>query len=134
MIKDIEFPKITDVSLAIFPETNELGTEEWGVYIINSKPEEIYGVLINAKGYGTINKEEKQTTVMRHFFEKIPPKDFQKIELIQEELFQLTNEFWVSFYHQGTLYDKKYIFLADTIEKKNFTQIPIINKKGIFHP
>ena len=134
MIKDIEFPKITDVALAIVPETNDLGVEEWSVFIINSKAQEIYGVLVNSKGYGKIDEKEKETTVMRHFFEKIPPKSFQKIEHIQEDLFQLTNEFWVSFYHMGKLYDKKYIFLADTVEEKNFTTIPLIDKKGVLHP
>ena len=32
---------------------------------------------------------------------------------------------------QNVMYDKKYIFLPETIKEENFVLIPYINKKGV---
>jgi hypothetical protein len=46
-------------------------------------------------------------------------------------LFGLNNEFWVSFYLDKQIYDKKYVFLPETIKEENFTLIPVLNKHGV---
>jgi hypothetical protein len=48
-----------------------------------------------------------------------------------EDLFHIHNEYWLTYFHNNELLDKKYIFLAETIKKENFTTIPLIEKKGI---
>jgi hypothetical protein len=131
MRKDIILPVVEDVALAVVKEENELGHPEWNVYIINLKEEDLKGVLISSKGYGVINDESVKTSILRHFIEEIPAKSFAKVELIMEDVFGLSNEYWVSFYLNQMMYDKKYVFLAESIKEENFITIPLINKKGV---
>jgi hypothetical protein len=103
----------------------------WSVYLINQKEVRIEGVLVSSRGYGKIGDADVETSVLRHFLETIEPKSFVKIEPIMEDVFRLTNEYWVSFYIDGMIYDKKFIFLPETINSAFFTTVPIIEKKGV---
>lgn len=128
MKKDIPQHKVQDLAIAIVPGKDE---DLWDVYVINLKDEAITNVLINSRGYGSINNEAVQTTVLRHFFESIGPLQIHKIEPIQSKVFSLTNEYWVSFNYDGYMYDKKYVFVQGSIDPMNFTLIPFINKQGV---
>ena len=61
----------------------------------------------------------------------VKAKDFKKIEPIVDTVFGLNNEFWVSFFIKNVMYDKKYIFLPETIKDENLILIPLLNKKGV---
>jgi hypothetical protein len=43
----------------------------------------------------------------------------------------LNNEYWVSFYIGKNIYDKKFIFLPESISEDNFTRVPFINRMGV---
>lgn len=129
MKKDIPQFKVQDLGIAIVP--GEEDKNFWDVYIMNLRDEEISNVLINSKGYGELNGEEVNTTILRHFFEKIGPLQIEKIEPIQTSFFEITNEYWVSFQYGGYMYDKKYVFVKGSISEINFTLIPFLNKKGV---
>lgn len=131
MKKDIIQPEVVDVYIAIVQEKNELGSIEWMAYIINNKSELLEGVLISTRGYGDIKGEQKKTATFRHSLDELNPKSYKKIEPIPEELFALNNEFWVSFYIDKKMYDKKYIFLPESISDFNSIQIPLVNKIGV---
>ena len=131
MKKDIIIPKVEDIVLAIVQEENDQKQMEWNVYLINLKPEEIYGVLVSSKGYGKKEGETVKTSMLRHFLDRIPANSFKKVEPIQEELFGLSNEYWLSFYYKSVMYDKKYIFLAESVQEKHLTIVPVINKRGV---
>lgn len=131
MKKDIIPPIVEDIAVAVVKETNELHELEWNVYLVNLKKETIEGVLVTSKGYGVYNDEEVKTSVLRHFLDTVEPNGFQKIEPIVETVFGLNNEYWVSFFCEKVMYDKKYIFLPETIKEENFITIPCINKKGV---
>ncbi|MBL4651865.1 MAG: hypothetical protein JKY53_03225 [Flavobacteriales bacterium] len=131
MKKDIIIPKVEDIALAIVQEENNLKQLEWNVYIINLKDDEIEGVLVSSKGYGKKEGEKVKTSMLRHFLDKMPPRSFKKVEPIQEELFGLNNEYWLSFYHKKIMYDKKYIFLAESVQTKHLIAVPVINKLGV---
>ena len=131
MIKDIILEKVTDVAVAVVPESNELGEPDWSVYLVNLKADAIDGVLISSKGYGTIDGKDVKTSTLRQFWEKVSGKDFVKVELIEKKLFSITNEFWVSFWHHGILYDKRYVFVTESIVENNFTQVPLVGKRGV---
>ena len=70
----------------------------------------------------------------KHFLEtpgynKIIGADYLIVEFkcpIKEELFLLNNEYWVSFYRQDQLFDKKYLFTAGSISKEHLVSIPVI--------
>jgi hypothetical protein len=123
---DIEYPEVRDVSVAAI-----LNDDDWNVYIINQKDVRLEGVLVSSRGYGKIGEEDVETSVLRHFLETIEPKSFVKIEPIMEDVFRLANEYWVSFYIDGVIYDKKFIFLPETINPTFFTTVPVIGKKGV---
>ena len=131
MRKDIIHPVVEDVALAVVKEESLLVQPEWTVYLINLKNVTIEGVLVSSKGYGNINGEDVKTSTLRHFLDIVPAKSYAKVEQIMENLFGLNNEYWVSFYLNKLLYDKKYIFLPETIKEENFINIPLLNKRGV---
>ncbi len=131
MKKDIPRPKVTDVGVLIAPEYDNLESDIWDVYILNFKEEPIENVIINARGYGELNGESVKTTTLRYFYAKIAAQSAVKLELIQRELFEIANEYWISFSLNGHMYDKKYIFVTGSIMEDNFTYVPLIEKKGV---
>jgi hypothetical protein len=131
MLKDIPEFRVEDVAMAIVPEKSPEGDRVWNVYIVNLKHEKIEGVLVTSKGYGMHQGESVKTSILRHFIETVPSRAFAKVEPIRENLFGLNNEFWVSFYINRQIYDKKYLFLPETINEEYFTHVPVIDKMGV---
>ncbi len=133
MKKDIDIRKVEDVAVAMVPR---LPSEEdhdmfWDAYLINLKEEPIQSVLVNSRSYGEIEGEKRQSATFRHFWEKIGPLDLVRIEQVPRELFILANEFWISFSHDGYLYDRKYVFVSGSLEPMHYTDIPFLDKQGV---
>ncbi len=133
MKKHLDFKPVDGVQVAITQKINELNQEEWYVYIINKNKFPIENVLVVTKGYGTINGEEKKTSVLRHMIEKVHAESAAVIEPIQSELFVLSNEFWVSYYIERQIFDKKFVFVAGSIDQDNLIEVPFVEMKGILH-
>lgn len=131
MIKDIDFKKIEGIAMAVVKQQNEEGEPVWKVYLLNLKNTAIESVLVRSRGYGEKEKQEIKTSELRQFFERIEPQQFVEVEILTEELLSLHNQFWISFSHGGFLYDKKYVFLAETIRADFFTEIPLLNEQGV---
>ena len=133
MKKDIPQYKVADLAIAITPRM-ENGIKDdylWDVYVVNMKDAPIENVLVNSKGYGELEGEPMKTTTLRHFFNEIGPQTAMLLEPIQTKLFDLANEFWISFSFNGYMYDKKYVFVRGSITEDNFTTIPFLEKKGV---
>ena len=88
-------------------------------------------VIVSSKGYGEKDGVEVKTTVLRHFLGDIEANTSRKIEAIDPQVFGLTNEYWLSYYIDKTIYDKKYIFLPESIVDENLIKVPLVNKAGI---
>ena len=131
MKEDITFPAVEDIVVAVSKDQNDSGEEEWFVFLVNLKPTEITNVLVASKGYGEQQGQRVKTSTLRHYLGAIPSNSFKKVEVIKEDLFGLANEYWVSFYIENTIYDKKYVFVAEAIKEGNFTTIPILGKPGV---
>ncbi len=131
MLKDIDEPQFDGVGIAIVSEQNEVGERIWNVYLINFNNDTLEGVLVSSRGYGYINGELRSTSSLRHFLDTIPPLNFIKIEPIIEDVFVLNNEYWLSFYLHGKLYDRKFVFLHNTIPTATLQHINIIDKNGL---
>ena len=133
MMKDIPNHKVEDIAIAVAPRAEGDPDREvfWDSYLVNLKEEPISNVLVNSRGYGQVNGEKMKTTVLRHFFERVGPMEVVKIEPLQVKLFDLTNEYWISFSHDDYMYDKKYVFVKGSITEGNFTRIPFIDRKGV---
>jgi hypothetical protein len=135
MLKDIPELKVEDIALAIVPDV-QVGEEPneftvWDVFLINLKKQPIHGVLVSSQGYGSLQGEEVKTSVLRHFFDEVEPMSAALVEPIDREVFGLNNEYLVSFYVGKTIYDKKYLFLPESILVDNFSHIPVLNKTGV---
>ena len=130
MKKDIHVPKVEGIGVAIIKDTTE-GDEIWNVYLINYKEKPINNVLISSKGYGMLNQKKVNTSTLRHFFDVIKGQSYQLIEPISEDVFGLSNEYFVTFYIDNIIYDKKFVFVPDTIKDENFTKVRIIQKDGV---
>ena len=126
MLDDINPPVVQDIAVAIVKEDLD-----WNVYLLNLKNEAIEGVLVSSKGYGETSGEMIKTSMLRHFLDILPPKTFKKIEPMPENLHGINNEYWVSFFINKSMQDKKYIFLAETIIDDNLITIPLINLPGV---
>ena len=131
MKKDIEFPVVEGIKITIARNINEENGAEWNVYLINLKSDLIEGVLVTSKGYGFKDGEKVKTSTLRHFLDEVPAKSFIKVEPIIENVFVLNNEYWLSFYINKTMYDKKYLFLPGAITSEYFTKIPLLEKEGV---
>lgn len=64
---------------------------------------------------------------------QIEPGEYALIEPIHEQVYHLNNEYWVSFFIDGQLYDKKYIFVLDTIIPDNLSFIEGLGMEGVLH-
>jgi hypothetical protein len=48
-----------------------------------------------------------------------------------QDVFDVNNEFWLSFFLGNNMYDKKFIFVAGSIKEENFTKVPLVQKSGV---
>jgi len=131
MKKDLPENIVENISIAIVMESATPEAKTWNVYLINLKEEPIETVLISSKGYGKKDGEKVKTSILRHSIGDVPARNFALIELIDEQVFGLTNEYWLSYYIKGQIYDKKFIFVPESIVESNLIRIPVLNKPGV---
>ena len=132
MKKDIDMPETKDVLLAVIPGIVE--SDQWEVVLINNSNQILKNVLVNSSGFGTTSEGEKiQTGILRHFFEAIPSLSFQSIELIDPSVFMINNEYWVSFWLEEKLYDRRFLFVPDSISEKHLVYLEMFGKKAVVH-
>lgn len=133
MNKDIPKPEVKNVTIAIVCEKNILNQDEWKVYLINSNDFAIENTLVASRGYGEKDGEEQRTSTLRHFLETVAAKNWTVVESIDPKVFHLNNEYWVSYYIGREIYDKRFVFVPDSICPENLTLIPEIQKQGVLH-
>jgi hypothetical protein len=133
MKKDIDFGTVEGISVAVATTPNESGVDAWNVYLINNNPFPIENVLVSSKGYGILDGEEVKTSMLRHMFEFVEAKSFVQIEPIDPAIFHINNEYWVSYYIDRQIYDKKFIFVPDSITQDNLIEISMLSMQGVLH-
>jgi hypothetical protein len=133
MIKDIQIPEVKNVTLAVARSKNIVGVDEWRVYLINNNDHPIDNTLVASKGYGEKDGEKQTTSVLRHFLETVPPHSSALIEPIDPAVFHLNNEYWVSYYIGTQIFDKRFVFVPDTICEENISFIKELEMEGVLH-
>jgi len=133
MKKDINFPEVKNITVAIVRKKNELGEYIWDVYLMNSNNHPIENILVVSHGYGQSNGEQVKTSVLRHFFEKLDSHSSMVTESIDPSVFILNNEFGVTFYINGEMYFKKFTFVSGSITEEYLRPIPVLRMEGILH-
>ncbi|RVU03106.1 hypothetical protein EOD41_04005 [Mucilaginibacter limnophilus] len=131
MIKDLPDNVVQDIAVAVALESENIEGKVWYVYLINLKNEPIENVLITSKGYGEKDGQQVKTSTLRHMFPKVEPNTYTIIEPIDEQTFGLNNEYWLSYYIGSNIYDKKFIFLPESIVDMNLIKLPVVNKPGV---
>lgn len=133
MKKDIEIPEVKNVTVAVVREKTLLDTYEWKVYLINNNTFQIENTLVSSTGYGEKEGRQQKTSTLRHFLETVPARSSALVEPIDEKVFHLNNEYWVSYYVGRQVYDKKFVFVPETICEENIVYIKELEKEGVLH-
>jgi hypothetical protein len=133
MIKDIDIPEVKNVTLAVARKKAIGERDEWMVYLINNNDHPIENTLVASKGYGEKDGEHQKTSTLRHFLETVPPNSATLVEPIDPSVFHLNNEYWVSYYIDKQIYDKRFVFVPDSICEENLTFIKLLETEGVLH-
>lgn len=132
MKKDIHIPEVTDVGIAVVREQDKITNEAiWNVYLINLKAEPLVNAFVSSRGYGMINNEHKKTAKVNYFLKDIAAQSYKLIEPIIEDVFALSNEYFLTFYINGVIHDKKFVFVAESIKEEHFSTINVLGKRGV---
>jgi hypothetical protein len=132
LLQNIEFPEVENVFVALVPRTDNIHGE-WSVLLINNNDFPISHVLVNSRGYGQLKDRLVDTATLRRYIGDVPAQSFKLIEPMTHDLFSITNEFWVSYYHGKKIFDKKYIFTPGAMNTAFMSDIPLVGEKGIMH-
>jgi hypothetical protein len=133
MISDIKIPEVKNVTLAIGRKKNIIGSDEWKVFLINTNDFPIENTLVASKGYGERDGEPQRTSILRHFLDTILPHSATLIEPIDPSLFHLNNEYWVSYYVGSQIFDKRFVFVPDSIREENLSFIKELDMEAVLH-
>ena len=132
MKKDIIIPVVENVFIAAVQEWSDDFMEKvWYAYLVNDSDFNLEGVMVVSKAFGTIDGEMKKTSLLRHAFVEIPAVSVVKIEMIEKSVLTLNNKFMVTYFIDGTLYDKKFIFKANSINETEMEEVPILFVDGV---
>ena len=136
MRKDIAFLPVEGVRIAIVPRQGADETAQWDVFLLNDNDRALRNVMVTSRGYSEPENQgdaSQRTSTLRHFFQLIGPHEHQLIEPIDPSVFILTNEFWVSYFIDGQVYDKRFVFVPGSLQAEHFIAIRMLNADGILH-
>ena len=132
MKKDIIIPTVENVFLAAVQEWSDDFLEKvWYAYLVNDSDFNLDGVMIVSKAFGTIDGEMKKTSLLRHAYVEIPAVSVVKIEMMEKSVLTLNNEFMLTFFMGEKLYDRKFIFKANSITPDYVEEVPILFVDGV---
>lgn len=132
MKDELKGPKVEKVSVAIVEMMVE-NEKSYYAYLLNLREDIMEGIIVSSTGYGQNTKtgDRIKTSTLRHSIEVLLPNEAARIEPIMPEVFGLSNEYWVSFWVNEVMYDKRFVFPAESISEKNMQMIEILGQKGV---
>jgi hypothetical protein len=133
MKEELKGPKVENVAVAIVQTRPNEVDKEYYVYLLNLRDDIMEGIIVASTGYGEnlVTGEKIKTSTLRHGIEVMLPNEAARIEPIMPELFGIANEYWVSFWVNDVLYDKKFVFPAGIITESNFKLIEQLGVPGV---
>ncbi len=125
MKKEIQIPKVENIQVVAASEWDkDFLAKSWNVYVINNREDIIESVLVLSRG----NKKDRKTSNLRHGLGDLPPHTGAKVELITEEVFGYTNEYMVTFFAEGKLFDRTYVFNPQSISEEKAVFIDLMGQ------
>ncbi|WP_396178816.1 hypothetical protein [Flavobacterium sp.] len=132
MKKDIQIPVVENVFLAAVQEFSvEFNEKVWYVYLVNDSDFDLDSVMIVSSAFGTLNGEMKKTSLLRHAFPAVPAVSVVKVELLENSVLALNNEFMLTYFIENKMYDKVFIFKSNAINENNTEEVPILFLEGV---
>ncbi len=133
MKEELLGPKVENVGVAVIQSVNEDNEKEYTVYLISLREDIMEGIIVASTGYGenTVTGEKIKTSTLRHGIEVLLPNEIAKIEPIMPDVFGLSNEYWVSFWVEDVLFDKRFVFPAESLIEENFKYLDAFKRKGV---
>ena len=99
MKSDINIPEVENVFFTAVPEWSDDFMENiWNVYLVNDSDFDLDSIMVVSKAFGTIDGEMKKTSLLRHAFVKVPSVSVVKVELLDDSVLRLNNEFMVTYF------------------------------------
>ena len=130
MLKDIKPEEVKDIGIAVVKES--LAVNDWKVYLVNLSDNRLENVIINSTGFGVDGHEQSvHTATFRHYIETVKPRTAIAFETIIEEIFHLSNRFWLSYYIGKKIFERKYEFVPGSISEEFFVSVPFTCKQGV---
>jgi hypothetical protein len=132
MKDELKGPKVENVSVAIVEVLVE-NEKVYYAYLLNLREDIMEGIIVSTTGYGENAQtgDKIRTSTLRHCIELLLPNEAAKIEPIMPEVFGLSNEYWVSFWVNDVMYDKRFVFPAESICSENMQIINTLGQKGV---
>jgi hypothetical protein len=132
MKKDIIIPEVENVFMAVVQEwSDEFMEKVWYAYLVNDSDFKLESVMVVSKAFGTIDGEMKKTSLLRHAYIEIPAVSVVKIEMMEKSVLVLNNEFMLTYFIGDKLYDRKFIFKANSITPDYVEEVPILFVDGV---
>ena len=125
MKKDIKIPVVEKIQVLATQEWDkDFLAKTWNVYVVNNREDIIESVLVMSRG----NYKNKKTSTLRHGLGDLPPHMGAKVEMITEEVLGFTNEYIVTFFAEGQLFDKTFIFKPYSIKENNTVFVDLMGQ------
>ena len=125
MKKDIVIPIVENIQVVATHEWDkDFLAKTWYVYLINNREDIIESVLVMSRG----NNKNKKTSTLRHGLGDLLPHTGAKVELISEEVLDFTNEYIVTFFAEGKLFDRTFTFKPYSVKESNTVFIDLMGQ------
>jgi len=125
MKKDIEIPFAENIQIIATKEWDkDFLAKTWNVYFVNNREELIEMILVMSRG----NSDKKKTTTLRHGLGDLPGHTAAKVEFITEEVFGFSNEYLVTFFSNGKLFERTFVFNPQSISEENTVFIDLMGQ------
>lgn len=132
-MKDIEIQVVVNVSIAIARKQTPGQSDEWLVYLINKNKQAIENTLVASNGYGEKDGVQQKTSILRHYLKTVQPNSAALIESIAQDVFHLNNEYWLSYYIGSTIFDKRFVFVPESICEANLIFVKELEMEAVLH-
>lgn len=125
MKESLKPKNVEGIKLAVVLQKNDTyKTDDWNVYLINEKDQDLEMVLILVYGFN----ESQKTAPMRHKMEKLPAHSVAKIEFIEDTVLKkLDNYFKITFFLNNEMFEKEFVVRRDSINKEIARPLKMFN-------
>jgi hypothetical protein len=133
MKKDIIIPNAAGVGIAMVPDMDDKKQRIWSAYLVNERESTLYNVFIQVSAKGELKGAERKTASVRFYVEELEPRKAKKIEIVLHQATKLSNQYWISFFDNEVLFDKKIVFEPGSITAAKLVVQDVLKVRAVYH-